>query len=123
MSLPYLTEVRWKCLLAFRQQPALMRRPFLAKELKVQGRNDVWRPATGPTLSGLEKAGWVRRAIWGLPGTGMPFQSGGPISAWEITDAGREAVKHCPDTFPGGPVYNGDAIERGEVGTLPPPPE
>jgi hypothetical protein len=47
-----------------------------------------------------------------LPGQGMPFQSGGPISAWEITDAGREAVKACPDTFPGDPVYVGKATIR-----------
>ena len=41
MSVPYLTEVRWNCLLAFKRQPHLMRRPFLAKELKVQG--PQWR--------------------------------------------------------------------------------
>lgn len=105
MGLPYLTEVRWKCLRAFRDQPHLMRRPFLAKELKVPARNGVLRPATGPTLVGLEKAGWVRRTIYGSPGTGMPFRTGGPISAWELTDAGREAIAACPDTFPGEPVY------------------
>lgn len=109
IDVPYLTSVRWHCLQAFKRQPALMRRPFLAKELKIQARwNDkVLRPATGPTLSGLEKAGWVRRAIWGLPGTGMPFRTGGPISAWELTDDGREAIAACPDIFPGDPVYGG----------------
>lgn len=108
MAPPYLTVVRFHCLRAFARQPSLLRRPFLAKELKVEGRNGVLRPATGPTLFGLEKAGWVRRTIWGLPETGMPFQSGGPISAWELTDAGREAVAACPDTFPGDPVYSGE---------------
>ena len=120
MSVPYLTEVRWNCLLAFKRQPHLMRRPFLAKELKVPGRNGVLRPSTGPTLSGLEKAGWVRRAIWGAPGQGMPFQSGGPISAWELTDAGVEAVNACPDTFPGDPVYGSRTI--GPKPTPPPQP-
>lgn len=115
MELPYLTEVRWNCLRSFKRQPSLLRRPFLAKELKVPSRNGVMRPATGPTLSGLEKAGWVRRTIWGQPGTGMPFQSGGPISAWELTDAGREAIAACPDTFPGDPVYVSKKSERGEV--------
>lgn len=120
MSVPYLTEVRWNCLLAFKRQPHLMRRPFLAKELKVPGRNGVLRPSTGPTLSGLEKAGWVRRAIWGTPGQGMPFQSGGPISAWELTDAGVEAVNACPDTFPGDPVYG--SRTSGPNPTQPPQP-
>lgn len=112
IDVPYLTSVRWHCLQAFKRQPSLMRRPFLAKELQIQARwNDqVLRPATGPTLSGLERAGWVRRAIWGLPGTGMPFRTGGPISAWELTDAGREAIAACPDIFPGEPVYCGKTL-------------
>ena len=105
MDAPYLTSVRWHCLQAFKRQPALMRRPFLSRELKVEGRNGVLQPATGPTLSGLEKAGWVERTVWGEPGTGMPFRTGGPISAWQVTDAGRAAIAACPDTFPGEPVY------------------
>ena len=56
MSVPYLTEVRWNCLW-HSSGNRTWRRPFLAKELKVQGRNGVLRPSTGPTPRGLKKAG------------------------------------------------------------------
>ncbi len=102
---PYLTFTRWLCLRSFKQNPLLLRRPFLAKELKIPYRNGTLRPAAGPTLAGLEQAGWVERTSWGSPGQGMPFQTGGPISAWQVTHAGREAIAACPDTFPGEPVY------------------
>ena len=111
MTLPYLTKTRWQALLALKKAKALQSRPFLAKELKVKHYSRVEpgkfyiRPAAGMTMITLEDAGWVRRTVWGAPGQGMPFQSGGPISAWEVTDAGREAIAACPDTFPGVPVY------------------
>lgn len=108
LDTPYLTEGRWNCLRSLKRQRALQRRPFLAGELKIPGRNGVMRPATGPTLSSLEKAGWVERTVYGEPGTGMPFRTGGPISAWQLTDAGRKAIEACPDIFPGDPVYGGD---------------
>lgn len=102
---PHLTRARWACLIALKQSPALLRRPFLPREVKMLSRNNkTTYPATGPTMVALEKAGWVERTTWGT-GPGMPFQSGGPINAWSITDAGREAIAACPDTFPGEPVY------------------
>lgn len=52
----------------------------------------------------LEKAGWVERIDIGST-EGMPFRTGGPVRAWQVTDAGREAIAACPDTFPGEPVY------------------
>lgn len=109
---PHLTLKRWECLLALKASPTLQRRPFLAHELKTPGRNGVLRPSTGPTLSGLEKAGWVERAAWGKPGQGMPFRTGGPVNAWQLTYAGRRAVAACPDEFPGEPVYGNTLTPR-----------
>ena len=74
MNDPWLTKKRWQCLQAFKRQPRLMDRAFLAKEL------------IGPKES-------------------LGFRLGGVPRMWQLTEAGREAVKNCPDTFPGEPVY------------------
>jgi hypothetical protein len=103
---PHLTLVRWQCLRAFKQNPTLLRRPFLAAELKLPHRSGSRLvPAHGATLYGLEKAGWVERAAWGTQEKNMPFRVGQPANAWQVTHAGREAIAACPDTFPGEPVY------------------
>ena len=104
-NIPHLTRARWFWLKALKQSRALQRRPFLASELKNKYDNGMEITATGATLTSLEKAGWVERTLWGKVGQGMPFQSGGPISAWQLTDLGRSAIAFCPDTFPGEPVY------------------
>lgn len=110
MIAPYLTRARWEWLTALKQSRTLQSRPFLAHELKYEWRSEYsgerkTRAATGATMASFEKAGWVERTTWGVPGQGMPFQCGGPINAWRITDAGRMAIELCPDTFPGDPVY------------------
>ena len=104
-AIPHLTRARWFWLKALKQSRALQRRPFLASELKNKYDDRLERTATGATLTSLEKAGWVERTLWGKVGQGMPFQSGGPISAWQLTDLGRSAIAACPDTFSGEPVY------------------
>lgn len=104
MSGPHLTKARWFWLRALKRSRALQSRAFVPSELKYKSDGLEW-VATGATLSSLEKAGWVERTIWGVPGQGMPFQCGGPVSAWQLTEAGREAIAACPDTFPGEPVY------------------
>lgn len=104
---PWLTKTRWACLQAFKRQPRLMDRAFLAKELVTQNRRGEWTfPATGATMDSLRDAGWVQNVIIG-PEKGLGFKLGGPIRMRQLTDAGREAVKNCPDTFPGEPVYGG----------------
>jgi hypothetical protein len=104
-AIPHLTRARWFWLKALKQSRALQHRPFLASELKNKCDDRLERTATGATLTSLEKAGWVERTLWGKVGQGMPFQSGGLISAWQLTDLGRSAIAACPDTFPGEPVY------------------
>ena len=106
---PHLTETRWQCLMAFKRQAILQRRPFLSGELKIPNRHGVMRRASGPTLYALERAGWVERMTWGESGIGMPLRSGGPVCSWQLTDAGRNAIAACPDIFPGEPVYKGSA--------------
>ena len=91
--------------MALKASPVLMNRPFLAHELKYGGRKGGDTPARGATMYALESAGWVKRAVFGGKGDRMPFRSGGPVTAWEVTLAGKEAVAACPDTFPGEPVY------------------
>ncbi len=103
MTVPHLTGIRWRCLMGLRASPTLLRRPFLARELIYAGRNGAPRPVSGATMFSLEEAGWVERITIG--NEGMPFRTGGPQNAWQVTDAGREAIKACPDTFPGEPVY------------------
>ena len=109
-SKPHLTLARWYLLRALKYSKVAQSRPFLPKEIVVMY-NYLAKPgtyerrATGPGMMSLEKAGWVERTVWGAPGQGMPFQSGGSISAWQLTDAGRKAIAACPDTFPGEPVY------------------
>ena len=105
---PILTERRWLALRALKANKVLHRRPFLAHELRVSSVRrspDKLYPASGALLFSLEKAGWLRRIIIGDKGDGMPFRAGGVATAWEITEAGHEAIAACPDTFPGEPVY------------------
>jgi hypothetical protein len=105
MTAPWLTRRRWQCLQAFRRQPRLMDRAFLANELRIQHRNsDTYRPAAGATMDSLRDAGWVQQVIIG-PDDSLGFRLGRAPRMWQLTDAGREAVKNCPDTFPGKPVY------------------
>ena len=107
---PWLTKKRWYCLQAFKRQPRLMDRAFLAKELLVGWRwNDQLKPAKGPTIESLREAGWVEVVIIG-PKRGLGFRMGGAIRMWQMTDAGRDAVQNCPDTFPGEPVYGSKGI-------------
>jgi hypothetical protein len=98
---PWLTKKRWMCLQAFKRQPRLLDRAFLAREVLL-GENR--KPAAGVTMDSMREAGWVQSVIIG-PEKGLGFRMGGPIRMWQLTDAGREAVKNCPDTFPGTPVY------------------
>lgn len=105
-DLPYLTRLRWACLQAFRRQPLLLGRAFLARELMVIYRDGGREtPGTGATLESLRAAGWVSGVIHDFGGAGAPFRIGKPITLWQITDAGREAIRQCPDIFPGEPVY------------------
>lgn len=103
---PHLTKTRWMFLTALKHSPALLRRPFLAHELKYKKQT-----ARGATLVALEQAGWVERTVWGAPGQGMPFKSGGPVTAWQVTPAGLNSIKTCPDTFPGAPVYDKEPLK------------
>ncbi len=101
---PHLTRARWSALVVLKQSKALHRRPFLAKELTRIYRTGVGiRQAHGALLVSLEKAGWVERITVG--NAGMPFRTGGPQNAWNVTEAGKVAIAACPDTFPGEPVY------------------
>lgn len=105
MNEPWLTRKRWSCLQAFKRQPRLMETAFVAKQLITQNRRGEWVfPASGATMDSLREAGWVQSVIIG-PEKGLGFRMGGAIRMWQLTDAGREAVKNCPDTFPGEPVY------------------
>lgn len=103
---PWLTQKRWYALQAFKRQPHLMDRPFVAKELLVNWRwNDELRPATGPAMESLREAGWVTKVVVAQSWGNGSFRMGRIPHAWEITDAGRKAVDDCPDVFPGVPVY------------------
>ena len=104
---PHLTRTRWECLIALKSNRVLMGRPFLARELVIRGRGGRPWVSSGATMHSLREAGWVEQVSFGGAGEGMPFRTGGPATAWQITDAGRAAVDACPDTFPGEPVYSG----------------
>ena len=83
----------------------------MAKELITQNRKGEWVfPAKGATMDSLRDAGWVDRVQYG-EGQNLGFRLGRTPTAWQITQAGRQAVQDCPDTFPGEPVYGkgGDA--------------
>jgi len=102
---PNLTIGRWMALRALSEQPVLLRRPFMARELKVGVRGGKRRPASGATMDALRKAGWAEKVTVGDAGEGMPFRTGGASTCWQITDAGRAAVDACPDEYPGDPAY------------------
>lgn len=105
MDKPWLTKRRWNCLKAFQRQPHLMDRPFQAKELIICNRRGEWTfPASGAMVDSLRNAGWIEQVIV-EPEKGLGFRVGGPVRMWQITDPGRDAVKACPDTFPGNPIY------------------
>jgi hypothetical protein len=106
MKTPWLTKQRWNCLRAFKRQPRLMDTAFIPKQLVLPNRRGEWTfPATGATMHSLREAGWVKSIIIG-PDDSLGFRLGKAPRMWEITEAGREAVKNCPDTFPGEPVYS-----------------
>ena len=107
MNVPNLTIGRWAALMALKKQPVLLRRPFVARELKIMCRGSHMRPASGATMDALRTAGWAEKIVVGGKGEGMPFRTGGESTCWQITDAGREAVEACPAEFPGDPVYGG----------------
>jgi hypothetical protein len=104
---PNLTLGRWNALRALKEQPVFLRRPFVARELKITVRGGKRRPASGATMDALRMAGWAEKITVGGPGEGMPFRTGGASTAWRITDAGRAAVAACPDEYPGDPTYGG----------------
>jgi hypothetical protein len=107
---PTLTLTRWAALKALRASTALRRRPFLARELiYAGGRRGSMIAATGGTMDSLRGAGWIEAVPVCEPGEAMPFRSSGPMMAWQVTEAGHAAIAACPDTFPNGPVCDGDA--------------
>ena len=107
MTTPWLTKSRWGCLQAFKRQPRLMDTAFIPRQLMLPNRRgDFTSPATGATMHSLREAGWVQHVIIG-PDDSLGFRLGRAPRMWQMTDAGREAVNNCPDTFPGEPVYRG----------------
>ena len=107
---PTLTLTRWAALKALKASTALRRRPFLARELiYAGGRGGRMLAATGPTMESLRGAGWIEAVPVCEPGEAMPFRSSGPMMAWQVTEAGHAAIAACPDTFPNGPVCDGEA--------------
>ena len=71
---PNLTIGRWAALRALQDQPILMRRPFIARELKILCRGNHRRPASGATMDALRKAGWAEKITVG--GTGARIGPG-----------------------------------------------
>jgi hypothetical protein len=105
-DLPWLTHRRWACLQAFKRQPELTRRAFVAREMILPNRRGEWCfKASGATMDSLRDAGWVQRVTFG-EGQSLGFRLGGVPNAWQITQAGFQAVADCPDIFPGEPVYS-----------------
>ena len=107
---PTLTLTRWAALKALKASTVLRRRPFLARELiYAGGRRGSMIAATGATMDSLRGAGWIEAVPVCQPGEAMPFRSSGPMMAWQVTEAGHAAIAACPDTFPNGPVCDGEA--------------
>lgn len=105
MTTPILTKRRWQCLVALRNSPALLDRPFMARELIIPYRRNNGA-AAGATMDSLRAAGWIERADMATTwGPGAAFRMGKTPQAWVVTEAGREAIKQCPDVFPGEPRY------------------
>ena len=103
---PTLPRLRGACLQAFRRQPRLMDRAFMARELLVIYREGGRAMAgTGATLESLRQAGWVSGVIHDFGGAGALFRMVMPVTMWQSTDAGRESIRQCPDIFPGESVY------------------
>lgn len=105
MSGVYLTKARWEALQAFKRQPHLLKREFVAKDLMVRSwENKPLHPAYGMMMYSLQEAGWIERVQiaegWG---SGSPFRMGRLPKAWKVTDAGLKAIEECPDVFPGEP--------------------
>ena len=100
-----LTRSRWACLMAFRQSPHLMTRPFMGTELIVISRHGKPHPAPPPMLDSLRRAGWLEQvSIESIVGEGSPFRFGKMPKAWRMTEVGRTAVAACPEFFPGEPA-------------------
>lgn len=108
-----LTRSRWAALIALRQSPHLMTRPFIGTELTVISRFGRPHPAAPPMLDSLRRAGWLEQvSIESSLGEGSPFRLGKMPKAWRITDAGRIAVAACPEFYPGDPVDATEADDR-----------
>jgi len=108
---PHLTKVRYHYMMALRDNKVLLSRPFVPRELIALrlGRGGKPFPASGATMDSLAKAGWVRKVVVGDDGY-LPFRSGGPAVAWEVTDEGRRVMDMLPDKFPGEPTYGGNQM-------------
>lgn len=111
-----LTPSRWACLMALRQSPHLMTRPFTGPELIVISRFGKPHPASPPMLDSLRRAGWLEQvSIESSLGEGSPFRLGKMPKAWRITDAGRIAVAACPEFYPGQTEDATDQDDRVQV--------
>jgi hypothetical protein len=108
-----LTRSRWAGLMALRQSPHLMTRPFVGTELIVINRFGKPHPAPPPMLDSLRRAGWLEQvSIESSLGEGSPFRLGKMRKAWSITDSGRIAVAACPEFYPGEPSGAADPDDR-----------
>lgn len=108
-----LTRSRWAGLMALRQSPHLMTRPFVGTELIVISRFGKPHPAPPPMLASLRSAGWLEQvSIESSLGEGSPFRLGKMPKAWRITAAGRLAVAACPEFYPGEPAGATDPDDR-----------
>jgi hypothetical protein len=104
-----LTRSRWACLMALRQSPHLMTRPFVGTELIVISRYGKPHPAPPPMLASLRRAGWLEQvSIESSLGEDSPFRLGKTPKAWRVTEVGRTAVAACPEFFPGEPAGTTD---------------
>ena len=82
---PTLTRPRWR---ALKTLEPLGDKPFIGSQIGIKG----------PTLISLERCGWVARVD--APDDETPFAVWTQGNHWQVTEAGKTAISHLPETQP-----------------------
>ena len=102
MKPPKLTRVRWEVMHIIKANRRFQEREFLATEIGdelVRRSRRMKSYNCGPTMFSLEQAGWVKRIEVHAPPTGA-FRLSSNLTAWRLTEKGKEVLELLPDTPP-----------------------
>jgi hypothetical protein len=102
MKPPKLTRIRWQVMQIIKSNRRFQEREFLANEIGNELIKQSKRMKSyncGPTMFSLEQAGWLERIEIQAATTGA-FRLSSNLTAWRLTEKGKEVLDLLPDTQP-----------------------